>query len=145
MNKIQLSAFLAVILLAACGSGAPIAGETPTPTAAEQAQPGYPPPPPTPVSSGEGVYPYPPSGAPIPYNPYPAHEGAGGNQVSWEEAQAIILEGQVEQIFQFHDLTVIMTLKDGTQIETIEPAIDEVLRIIDRCGDKCADISFATE
>jgi hypothetical protein len=42
-------------------------------------------------------------------------------------------------------LTVFLTLKDGTMLETIEPVIDDVFDVIDQCGDTCSNIIIATE
>lgn len=68
-----------------------------------------------------------------------------GGVLSWDDAVVVILEGKVNQVIQFHDLTVVLVLEDGLMVEAIQPEIDEVLRVIDRCGTKCADIQIATE
>jgi hypothetical protein len=66
-------------------------------------------------------------------------------RVSWEEAKALILGGQVRAVAQSHSLEVALTLKDGRQLITTEPEIDAIFRVIEECGEKCADISVATE
>jgi hypothetical protein len=66
-------------------------------------------------------------------------------EISWDEAEGLILEGQVAQVFQSHLLRVVLVLKDGRTIETVEPAIDEVFRAIEACGDPCADVVQITE
>lgn len=66
-------------------------------------------------------------------------------RVSWEEAKALILGGQVVAVFQAHSLEVMLTLTDGRQVSTTEPEIDAVLRVISACGEPCANIRIATE
>jgi inhibitor of cysteine peptidase len=72
-------------------------------------------------------------------------EDQTAEQVTWEEAEALILSGEVEMIFQAHSLEVRLRLKDGRELVTEEPSIDEVFRVVDRCGEKCAGIAMATE
>jgi hypothetical protein len=66
-------------------------------------------------------------------------------RISWDEAKALILGGQVRAVAQSHSLEVALTLKDGRQLITTEPEIDAIFRVIEECGEKCADISVATE
>lgn len=68
-----------------------------------------------------------------------------GQMISWEEAQTLILEGHVTQVTQLHNLSVYLTLEDGTTVQTIEPNIDDVFDVIEQCGDPCANIAIATE
>jgi len=68
-----------------------------------------------------------------------------GDEVDWNKAVGIILSGQVKQVSQTHDLKVYLTLKDGRTIVSVEPVIDELMGIIDYCGDPCKDITIATE
>lgn len=65
--------------------------------------------------------------------------------VSWDKAKELILTGQVSGIEQAHNLTVTLHLKDGGSVDTTEPQIDEVSRVINACGKACQDISQATE
>jgi hypothetical protein len=67
------------------------------------------------------------------------------NQVSWEEAVRLILSGEVTMIFQAHSLEVVLTLTDGGHVVTTEPAIDDVFRVVQDCGETCSDILMATE
>jgi hypothetical protein len=48
-------------------------------------------------------------------------------------------------VAQAHSLEVTLTLKDGRQLITTEPEIDAVFRVIEQCGERCADIQIATE
>jgi inhibitor of cysteine peptidase len=65
--------------------------------------------------------------------------------IPWPDAESLILSGAVRQIFQAHSLEVRMTLQDGREVVTVEPSIDEVFRVVDRCGAPCAGIALATE
>ena len=48
-------------------------------------------------------------------------------------------------VMQTHALKVYLTLKDGRTLLSIEPAIDEVMKVIQSCGDPCKNILVATE
>jgi hypothetical protein len=65
--------------------------------------------------------------------------------IPWPEAQSLILSGEVAQIVQGHSLQVKLTLQDGSQVITVEPSIDEVLKVVEQCGPPCAGILVATE
>jgi hypothetical protein len=147
MRSTILILITALLLLAACQPVPPTAApEAATPMNQETVEPyppqpvitqppsvqsGYPEPQVQPPSSGQSAYPEP---------------GTGQYEtITWEEATNLILEGNVSQVTQLHNLTVFLTLKDGTMLETVEPAIDDVFNVIDQCGDPCSDIVIATE
>jgi hypothetical protein len=94
----------------------------------------------------------PPEGYPAPTTqaaPPPANVPTGypepSEEIAWEQAKSLILGGQVAQVTQFHSLKVILVLKDERVVSTFEPVIDEVLAVIEECGDQCSDIIIATE
>jgi glyoxylase-like metal-dependent hydrolase (beta-lactamase superfamily II) len=66
------------------------------------------------------------------------------NTVSWEEAIRIIWYGDVASVGQTHSLNVSIRMKDGTRYRTIEPNIDDVMRVIQEAG-KWGTILCATE
>lgn len=66
------------------------------------------------------------------------------NTVSWADAKAIIQHGDVDTVFQTHALEVRIHMKDGTAYNTLEPAIDDVIRWIDEIG-KRDQIAIATQ
>ena len=68
-----------------------------------------------------------------------------GASLNWEQAIGLIFSGEVIKVAQTHDLKVYLTLKDGRTLETVEPAIDEILRMIENCGEACKTIAVATE
>ncbi len=75
--------------------------------------------------------------------PYP--DLKDGDTIEWYSTTELILGGLVTKVVQSHDLTVYVTLKDGRTFKTFEPAIDDVIKVIEACGDKCKDIEVATE
>lgn len=70
--------------------------------------------------------------------PYPS-------QVEWDTAVEILNSGEVEMVAQLHSLEVILTLKDGTEIRTVEPSIDLIFQEVEQCGQTCRGIVLATE
>lgn len=95
--------------------------------------------------SGEG-YPAPDTGEGFSgQSAYPEPGSEEAPMISWEQAQDLILKGRVSEVFQLHNLTVFLTLDDGTRVQTVEPAIDDVFDLLEQCGDPCADIVVATE
>ena len=140
----------------AAASDTPVAAATDTPaaTATVPAANAYPEPYPLLPTSD----PYLPPALPDPYaNPVqgaPLAPGAAdrlypgildGAEVYWVQAVSMILNGEVTQVMQTHDLEVYLTLKDGRILHSIEPQIDEVMKVIQSCGDPCSKILVATE
>lgn len=68
-----------------------------------------------------------------------------GAEISWDEAVALLHDGQVTQIFQAHTLRVVLTLRNGAQVSTMEPSIDAIFFEVQQCGASCANIALATE
>lgn len=66
-------------------------------------------------------------------------------EVNWETAIEILNTGRVTEVVQSHQREVILTLNDGSQIKTLEPALDDILREIERCGNVCREILIGTE
>ncbi len=73
-----------------------------------------------------------------PPTPYP-------EEVDWQTAVEILNSGNVEMVVQLHSLDVTLTMKDGSEIHTVEPTIDAIFAEIEKCGDPCSDIALATE
>lgn len=118
------SCLLLVLLLSACQAGVP-------------------------TTEPEGAYPAPAGSYPQPQGavPYPQGEVSPdeGQQIEWGQAEAIILNGAVAQITQTHDGAVILRLYDGVVFVSQQPQVDDVFKVIERCGDPCKDILVATE
>ena len=73
-----------------------------------------------------------------PATPYPA-------DVEWETAVEILSAGDVEMVVQLHSLDITLTMKDGSEIHTVEPTIDAIFDEIEKCGEPCSQIALATE
>lgn len=97
----------------------------------------------------QGAYPAPAGAYPQPQGavPYPlgAESSEEGQPIEWGQAEAIIMNGAVAQITQTHDGEVILRLHDGVVFVTQQPQVDDVLKVIERCGELCQDILVATE
>jgi hypothetical protein len=78
-------------------------------------------------------------------NPYPGPSEGVTIYSEWSVAETAILNGQVEQIFQASTFHVTLVLKDGSVILAKEPALDEVLRLIERCGDPCQGLEVTDQ
>jgi hypothetical protein len=156
MKLAKFLLLVSILMLASCQPAIPAPASQPAAptqepqTATQTPQPSaeaYPSPPEqqiaTPSNQGQS-YPAPQPG-PSAESGYPAPGANEAPVIKWRDAQNLILEGSVSQVTQLHDLTVILDLKDGSTVKTIEPSIDEVFRVIDQCGEKCADILRATE
>lgn len=86
---------------------------------------------------------YPPAAVEMTITLYP--DLGDGAEITWEQAMGLIGTGQVTQVMQSHDLKVYLTLKDGRTLVSVEPVIDDIIRLIQECGDFCKDIKIATE
>jgi hypothetical protein len=115
------------MLLSACSGGNEGAVQATPPSASQS---------PTAAMTPTSV---PPTATPVPATPESASE------VPWPVAEEMILNGEVRQVTQLHSLEVTLYLWDGREVVTMEPKIDEVFRVIERCGEPCSDILMATE
>jgi hypothetical protein len=132
---IVLFTLISTLLLSACGTATPVS-PTPTPAPVIEA-------PATTYPEPAGAYPAP---APVVVevaNPYPGPGQEQGNYAEWPQAEETILSGQVARFFQASSKHVTLVLKDGSILLALEPAIDEVIRVIERCGEACKDIEQA--
>lgn len=68
-----------------------------------------------------------------------------GDVIEWTNVAGLVYTGLVTKVVQTHDLKVYLTLEDGRTLLSTEPAIDDILRIVESCGEMCADIRVATE
>lgn len=68
-----------------------------------------------------------------------------GATLEWDQALVVLNSGDVDMVFQTHDLDVTLTMNDGRQLHTVEPSIDAIFAEIDACGAPCADIVLVTE
>ena len=68
-----------------------------------------------------------------------------GLEIEWGQAEDIIMNGAISQIIQTHDGVLILKTREGVVFVTQQPQVDEVKKVIESCGDPCADILIATE
>lgn len=66
-------------------------------------------------------------------------------QMEWEDAVSLLKTGEVMQVTQLHNKTVYLTLKDGQETMTVEPALDDIFDQIQKCGASCSNIVLAME
>ena len=59
--------------------------------------------------------------------------------------QRAIYDCEVESVFQNHSKEVTAKLKNGNNIESIEPNIDDIFGLVIEVKDKCGEITMATE
>jgi hypothetical protein len=65
--------------------------------------------------------------------------------VSWGEAENLIREGKIERVVQSHSLDVSIVAKNGSIYHTVEPKIDDVIRIVSEVDPTGKKITIATE
>ena len=65
--------------------------------------------------------------------------------ISWTEAEELVMGCRVEKVFQNHALDVVITLFNDVQLKTIEPKIDDVVHIAVSAEEKCGNIVIGTE
>jgi hypothetical protein len=128
----QIYVAIAVLAMAALLNGGCARRPTPTasppPTAVNSPLPT---PPQSPVPAGVTEVPTVPPDVPI--------------RLPWTEAEELILNGDVQRVVQTHDRDVTLYLVDGRVVQTVEPEIDDVFRVIERCGELCSEVERITE
>jgi len=149
----SLRLLLTIVLISIIGTGCGLLNSPvgPTETAVATLEPTPP--------GGAYPAPYPvlPTGA-IPYPSSQTELGSGqaqgvliypgmndGDTIDWDLVSGLVYAGYVSKIVQTHDLKVYLTLKDGRTFLTAEPAIDEIIKMIEACGETCEDVRLATE
>ncbi len=75
----------------------------------------------------------------------PVLPATGISYIAWDEARQQIHTCEVSSVMQAHSLNVHLNLKTGKTVQTYEPVIDEVSRVIDEAAATCGSIPFATE
>src|SRR3990172_6456092 len=66
---------------------------------------------------------------------YPGPTTRDASMVDWQTAETAILSGEVTEIYQDNYLHVTLILNNGEVLVTLQPALDEVSKILERCGD----------
>lgn len=134
---------LLAVILSACQSGQPA-----VPEGSEYPGPAQGAPPVQAPSSGQ-EYPYPGQDVmpqvTLTYPPVMYPDAKDGDEIYWGMVMAMIQNGEVAKVVQTHERKLFVTLKDGRSFISWEPNIDDVLNIIQDCGEPCKDIAVATE
>lgn len=65
--------------------------------------------------------------------------------LAWEAIKQAFNDCQVKEVFQAHSLDVSVELKNGQQIKTVEPRIDDIMGLASGVWNKCGRINIATE
>ncbi|TFG35497.1 MAG: hypothetical protein E4H47_01355 [Parcubacteria group bacterium] len=65
--------------------------------------------------------------------------------LSWDEAEAMINNCEVEKLGQRHNRLIALYLKDGRQFSSIEPILDQIVDLADSLEGKCGKIQIMTE
>lgn len=159
--RIILVALMIGMSLSACStpqtpSPAPTIETKPSPTQGELANPSPASNTPTSPSPAQELSTYPPPVQALPAypssaqelpsnNPYPGPSQSVGNYLDWSKAEELIMGGKVAKVYHAQTMRITLVLKDGSVAETIEPALDEVFKVIERCGQVCSDIEQIKE
>lgn len=70
---------------------------------------------------------------------------ATNKEISWVEAEQLVVGCQVERVGQTHARAVTIVLKNGDWLETTEPNLDDIIDIAQAAEEKCGEIEIATE
>lgn len=65
--------------------------------------------------------------------------------ITWKRAVRLIESGQVREVFQLHSRQVTLKTARGETYQTVEPALDEVIRIVRERAPNKDSIPIATE
>jgi curli biogenesis system outer membrane secretion channel CsgG len=143
--------FLAAIVLSACNSSS--TAQTPPPSASQPGQ-SYPAPQAQPTVQTNQTYPAPQAQATPISAPTPTQMGtdgsmlypdlASGSTIMLNQAESIIMSGQVKTIILDASGKVTITLKQGRSFVVIGVSKGAVQKVLDSCGDKCKGLEFKT-
>lgn len=64
--------------------------------------------------------------------------------VTWDNLVAVISTGTYQSVGQLHNKTVRVLLNNGTVLQTKQPRLDDIYRVIQNCSE-CSGKPFATE
>jgi hypothetical protein len=140
MKKIFWLMLVLAFILAACQPASPVIPDTPAPLPAT----------PVPTQALPAAEPYPAPALAAPASPgvsevqpaYPAPgDPAAAQDVSWDQAEIEILNGNVAHAVKQNASEVVFTLKDGRVLKSVQPVEGELERLVSECGYYCEGIS----
>ena len=65
--------------------------------------------------------------------------------IPYDQAVQLLCSGQVKTLGQAHSRMVVLDLKNGTTLYTVEPQIDMIWRECQNCGNACKGTTYWTE
>lgn len=74
----------------------------------------------------------------LPYDP-------GHVFIPWPKAVSLIENCSVDMVTQTHSLDIYLSLKNGKEVVTVEPTIDEVFKVVTEAQKTCGSYPVATE
>jgi len=78
-------------------------------------------------------------------NPYPGPSDDVNYIIDWTKVEELILGGQVAKIYHNETMRITLVLKDGSLALAMEPSLNDVFAVIERCGGPCKDIEKIEE
>ena len=79
----------------------------------------------------------------------PSSKATSLSEISWQEAERLILAGKVKAAGQYHSREVHLYLDGGVQtghfLKTTEPDLNKLYEVVKRCGEKCRGLESAIE
>ena len=66
-------------------------------------------------------------------------------EISWVEAEQLVVYCQVESVWQTHARAVTVVLKNGDRLKTTESNLDDIINIARAAEEKCGRIEIGTE
>jgi len=75
---------------------------------------------------------------------YPSPQG-GAVTIPWDQAEQIIMTGNVTSLVQTQSLDVTLTLKTGETYKTTAPAADAAQKAITTCGEPCKTLTVTNQ
>jgi hypothetical protein len=69
----------------------------------------------------------------------------GNVYVSWEQARNFIQSCALESVAETHRLDIIMDIKGGTKLRTVEPVAGEVFKVLEASKLQCGNVPIGIE
>ena len=66
-------------------------------------------------------------------------------EISWVEAEQLVVYCQAESVWQTHARAVTIVLKNGDRLETTEPNLDDIVNVARAAEERCGRIRIGTE
>ncbi len=70
-------------------------------------------------------------------------EAASGSEVSWAQAFGMLMNGEISEILGAKAEKITLMLKDGRSLQALQPAIGDIQRVIENCGEPCAAVQLS--